>query len=244
MIVQSDQPGYLERIEEQLHPDLVDYLDEDGGLSGGPALRSPLVWDIMLVCLTDEQRAELGEENAQLMDGVLRANRAYEYKKEHLEESLRQKDFNSALWIIERPYRIIYLSEWWDERRFNKKQFRSLLADAWQDTEMPYQYGDLPLRLFREAGYVTDDPLGRALPTGTYTLYRGAAPEYKKGISWTRSIGKAAWFAERFDTEKRGKVWTVDVDRSQILGHIMGRGEHEVIVDTATLLNEDIKELE
>lgn len=69
----------------------------------------------------------------------------------------------------------------------------------------------------------------------TLTVYRGVGYDGKpSGLSWTLSLEKAIWFANRFNPDN-AKVYKMDIDltkhKNNILAYFDGRNEQEVIVD-------------
>ena len=71
-----------------------------------------------------------------------------------------------------------------------------------------------------------------ALP-GEFTVWRGASPEYKVGMSWTLDREKAMWFAEHRWTGAR--VFQTVVKKTNVLAHFLSRDESEIVVDPREL---------
>lgn len=73
--------------------------------------------------------------------------------------------------------------------------------------------------------------------TGCVTLYRGAIPARRDGMSWTNDRAMAEWFAHRFDGmagDQGGRVWRITVPATYVLAILTGgRREAEVVVDTS-----------
>ena len=75
----------------------------------------------------------------------------------------------------------------------------------------------------------------KAMPD-TVKIYRGVRNEkYKCGISWTLSLEKARWFANRFS--KDGIVYECDIPKEYILAYFDSRNEAEIVVDVTNLRN-------
>lgn len=214
-------PDMAAMAAETLHPDLAPYLVPNGPL--GAMLKHPLVYDM----------------TAGVMPGM--ANRAYAQKSAALAKAIASDDYLRAIWFYERPYRLPMLWEWWQESRLGLPALRVLLMQVWIDTEFPHQFGATPLRLFKAAGFTTDDPAGwerqqRAIPLA---LYRGGGRSRRRlertGLSWTTDLGKAQWFASRFgrriNARTQGVVWRGTLeDASKALGYFTRRNEDEVVV--------------
>ena len=73
----------------------------------------------------------------------------------------------------------------------------------------------------------------RDLPS-TFRVYRGVAVgRNPKGLSWTRNLSTAEWFAKRFDTkDKKGFIQTAVISRSDALAYFNTRGEDEIVADS------------
>jgi hypothetical protein len=71
------------------------------------------------------------------------------------------------------------------------------------------------------------------------TIYRGfARPGSYRAPSWSLSRSRAEWFASRAalpSPERRGYLATTSLLKSRVLAYTNGRGEHEIILDPATL---------
>jgi hypothetical protein len=81
---------------------------------------------------------------------------------------------------------------------------------------------------------------------GLVTLYRGAIPARRDGMSWTPNRGIAEWFAHRFDGmegDQGGKVWRANIPAAWVVAiFTTARGEAEFVVDTADLTDDDYEE--
>lgn len=169
-------------------------------------------------------------------------NRVYEMKLEQIARYLKAGDYGQAIWLHERPYRLVKLAEYREKMPTDK--FRDLLMNIWTDIEFPHQFDDLPYRLFKQAGYVSDsadDPRKDGL-----RVYRGVSNEshdfeYADGLSWTLDHAKARWFANRYTKKEDPRaVYTGIVDYADVLAYLTGRGESEIVAGQV----HDIKVLE
>ena len=62
----------------------------------------------------------------------------------------------------------------------------------------------------------------------TFTVYRGVTPGHNpSGLSWTTSLEKAKWFANRFG---EGYIRQGTANKSDVLAYFSGRGSEEEIV--------------
>ena len=85
--------------------------------------------------------------------------------------------------------------------------------------------------MFRRVGFFTVMQPFTAPPTDTLTLYRGAHPDYARGLSWTDTLATAEMFARRSPVPAQVYRAT-DVPASAILGALHSAGTFaEYIVD-------------
>lgn len=111
-----------------------------------------------------------------------------------------------------------------------------LLVEWWTDTEFPSLYGTGRIvALFRRAGFVSDR--GEAPPTGPLIIYRGVGEGVPtpRGVSWTLSEERAAWFARRFTFATGDTVYAAEIMPEGVLGILHERDEAEVLVDPRRL---------
>lgn len=167
-------------------------------------------------------------------------NRQLQAKKEALAAAEARADWQQWLWLHERPWRIPKLSELMNTRRVERDVFKKLLISAWMDTEFPWQFRRTPLTLFQYAGFVTDAQAEWDALPGRLVVYRGDSRHPRlSSLSWTLSLEKGRWYAQRWATIKRivPTVWQGDLIKAHALGFITGRGELEVVVSPRDLTN-------
>jgi hypothetical protein len=142
------------------------------------------------------------------------------------------------------------LDEWWMAGALTAAGLRACAASIWQEAEHPQREIDpeVWLEIFAAAAF--------KVPTVPLTIYRGATWDRRDGMSWTTSLEKARWFANRYTSYEGARQTTVfqaTAQPSSILcvvddEVIDGRGEHEVIAlpnlltDIAPLLEASSKE--
>lgn len=140
---------------------------------------------------------------------------------QHVEEAIEQRNWERALWLLPRPYRLDFFGCVLGE--LSDAEYARLLADAWIDAERPSRNLDSWIALFtaprlqREL-LMTPDELAhyRAL-SDPVRIWRGAGrPRYARGISWTTDADQAAWFAQRF------------ASRTHLQRHCSPRGNHRL----------------
>jgi hypothetical protein len=117
---------------------------------------------------------------------------------------------------------------------------RALLGAYCKTNHVTWSLSDLR-GLFRQAARARLRTAGDPLPgAGPFTLYRGVAgPEPERrtlGLSWTRSIEAARWFAQNhsfriawFDDPDRG-VYRITVEEQDVLAYSNREEEEEFIV--------------
>lgn len=204
--------------QEPLDPELEPYIRVSRSLKA-PMIHSPLIIEVFY---TPQMNAWI--------------NAAYHQKKELMAKAMREGNFQKALWLTERPYRIGTLaslvaahgeemadSDYWEmvsyayidsENLFeNKRMLRRLLSSA---------------RPGREMMMTTDE---RAtldyLPDPLY-VYRGHQGVNRTGMSWTLSLRVATWFATRY--QRSGFITEGVVEKKRVIAFFGGRAEQEIVV--------------
>jgi len=173
-----------------------------------------------------------GDAAGALVKDALRARR------EHYLESLARRDWLQALMVVDKGSQLTMIEAWWLEGALTPVDLGACLAAVWSRIEFPHRFGQRRwLRLFKAAGFVTDTP-GTEPGTEPLTVYRGAIPTRRRGMSWTLDPVRAAWFARRWDVLSRtGLVYAADVPPRHVLAIFHGREELEVIVNPPGLRN-------
>lgn len=198
-----------------LHADLVPHVIETPQL--GRIIRHPLIVDVFPM-------AEI-------------VNLQYEHKLAYYRGKVDAEDWSGALALIERPYRMSTLYDWYYGGQVNDAELCDLLPWVWRDSEGSSYVAAEMLELLELTGFLTDAerlPVELTVPTdGRVEVWRGATYAFRRGISWTLDRERAAWFARRFN--EGAVVWRATVRREAILAYFNGRSEHEVIVDPARL---------
>jgi hypothetical protein len=173
-------------------------------------------------------------------------NNLLKLKFEDIKEAMREKQWDTFLWLHERPYRMHALEKLYFTGRISHAEMAKLLLMFWTDTEIPEGNQQEPLYLFRQARWVTDDQKGfDALPK-RLTLYRGVdgvCELTSDGPSWTLNRRVADFFAKRY---AKGKTYRIILhkDNPGILAYITGRDEAEFILDFEQLNSDKIKCIE
>jgi hypothetical protein len=127
-------------------------------------------------------------------------------------------------------------------------EIAAALKASWCSAEYPEKSvsADLWQMIFEMTGFVDDRGRVPNPVVDTITVYRGAITSRKARMSWTGSLDKAIWFADRFagiEAHPRGvaaymgvkrlqkcAVWELTVERDSVLAHFVDHGEDEWVV--------------
>lgn len=219
--------------QEDLDPMLAMYLDHDGPF--GPSIKHPLVFSIV---------------HTPAMNAFVNAQ--FKAKKEALTRAKSKGDWNTCVWLHERPYRLDAFLD--ISRHLDGPQYWELLGSVWSDTENAWQN----IEAWREA--LTADAEGREMMSDedvrcvfdlppekgglapTTRIYRGYRFDGAlQGYSWTLDKARAKWFARRLrqDDHPSPKVASGFVAREHVIAYITGRDEQEIVT-----LPEHVTEIE
>lgn len=206
-----------------------------------PMLRHPLCYMVPFLCGDGELK--------QVLETIAQ-------KKARIAKLRRQRKWDRALFLYERPWRFSTLLEWaprWQSHA--RATWWAAFGEVWTDSENVWQHVEAWRYLWatatREEALLTmgtEDhkwlaelqALGKPL-----VVYRGATPIHERmngvGLSWTTDMRKAKWFARRFN--ERGKVSVALVPLEEVRAVFVGRGESEVVPNPAYMEAAEIKVL-
>ncbi|MDM8004616.1 MAG: hypothetical protein QUV05_00470 [Phycisphaerae bacterium] len=169
-------------------------------------------------------------------------NKQLRYKKEAMDHAVSQRDWETCIWLHERPWRIDALRKL--ASVLSDKEYFRLLGSVWMDSESLWQYRRLARGLL--------SPRGRSLEArrcmmnneelevfdllpNPVVVYRGCGRGNQLGWSWTLDRKQAEWFARRFasldDGRFGGLVLVGECHSSSVVAYFTGRNESEVLVD-------------
>jgi hypothetical protein len=114
----------------------------------------------------------------------------------------------------------------WPRQAMESKYWRIIFGMALDDHEFIKDNGEIGLHSELEP---------------TLTLWRGAMPEYREGMSWTDDRDLAKWFATRLNFS--GCLYEITIPNDAILANFNNRGEREFVVDLDLLFEDDIQEV-
>jgi hypothetical protein len=166
-----------------------------------------------------------------------RYNKQLAYKREAVEKTHTEQAWGTFIMLHERPWRFEALTEVADE--MDDGVFWDAVRLVWMDSENIRQHQDEWDELLRSdrpgRENMMDDEEREALAVlpEMVEIYQGHTDERDDGWSWTTDRDKALWFARRFASMEGAEpeLSTAMVHRDDIAAYLLGRGEHEVLVD-------------
>lgn len=161
----------------------------------------------------------------------------------YMENEIEKADLCRLYVLIRGSYRLTFLK--YCEPYMSEQDLAEYFADAWVASENPNQDANCTIpylvKMFKKCSkehlmIESDYEIFKALPE-TFTIYRGVAVgRNPKGLSWTPSLEKAKWFAQRFDTEdKKGYIQMATAKKEDVLAYFNTRGEDEIVYDSRKL---------
>lgn len=201
--------------QEPLDPELKPWLEKGRGALNWPMLKHPLVFGVPYM---------------EAMNAMY--NEQLKVKKENATEALEKQNWGRYLYIHERPYRFQKFVE--IEHLMSDKDYWDNLGSIWSDSENIWQYKHIVAMLLLSSRddkeHFMDDKEREFLANlpEEFIIYRGHQGVNRSGYSWTLSYWRARWFAQRFDHKKNGVVKAI-VNKKDIIGVLLGRGEYEIV---------------
>ena len=151
----------------------------------------------------------------------------------------KQVDVYGVMRLVREPYWLTWL--WLNNPYLDKPTFSSLFGEAWVSVENSngdanvkqktlitwFKYADKKHLMTEEELDVYEN-----LPD-TITVYRGLSSlSNKKGISYTKSLDVAKFFANRFKTDGFTPIiLKAEIHKKYALSYFNGRNEDEIVVD-------------
>ena len=147
---------------------------------------------------------------------------------------VRRREWREALALIDRGERHAAIARWWLDGRLPGDELRALLLEWWPDCDFDVGGGsqDVNLAMFQAAA----PALGAPLPEGDHLrVCREQAPGERPGIAWRLDYEQSTAASRGGPGPAGGAVLCGDVDRSDVLGYVVGDKGGEVIVDPACI---------
>lgn len=207
---------------EELHPDLAQYYEEEGGIGGGAMIRHPLFYSIL---------------HAPTLNGF--ANAQYLAKRKHAQQLHAAGEFRVWVWLHERPYRLWAFGQIAD--LLSDHHYWQLLGKLWVDSENIYQsreewlaalHSERPRRWAMMSKDERDWLRTLKARRTPLLIYRGFCYSgAEHGLSWTVNRVRAEWFARRFaNAGHRARVAVAVCDIADVIACFSARGEEEIVV--------------
>ena len=188
----------------------------DGGLFNKKSIQHPLV-------IGDIGMMPNSYYNNQLMR-----------KKERLKEFENNKEFESYLFLIEKPFRVTFFSDLVKQNKIKKlsKKYWKILSSLWTGSENIFQnkklWDDLLKDKTNSHYFMSKKDLKffNALEK-EFIVYRGYK-HWENGYSYTLDKERAIWFADRFG--QNGFVKERLVRKEDVFAYTNSREENEIII--------------
>lgn len=200
--------------------------ERTGEVHTAPVVQQHLMGEPTLI-----EMEEISMEEVALIEA-----RAQAAAKDMRAKALAAGNWSGYVFSYPRPYRRDGFSLIRD--RLSDSEYWKLLREMWIDTELPnlhrqrgYWLGLFKLSRENRSELMTPNE-HEALATlpDPVRIYRGAAPKYARGLSWTTDPERAKWFAERYSAWS-GRVFTCVIPKTKILAYFLERDENEVVID-------------
>jgi hypothetical protein len=207
---------------EPLHPHLRPYLYDDEYF--GSMLKHPLVFSLIHTPAHNKS-----------------VNLQYEQKQKMTKEAVARYDWNTYVFLHERPYRVDAFME--VENRLTNSEYWSLFSSIWMDSENirenPREWEMLlnSNRTFRECMMDEEEQQALAELPDVIDIYQGHTDIRDDGWSWTTDRAKAEWFAGRFSSLEGAEAFLTiaKVNKADVYAYLLSRGEREIIANPATI---------
>jgi hypothetical protein len=155
-------------------------------------------------------------------------------KQERLKEFEKNKEFESYLFLIEKPFRVLFFSELVKQNKIKKmsKKYWRILSSLWTGSENIFQNKELWDELLKDktnSHYFMskkDLEFYNSLEN-EFIVYRGYTL-WENGYSYTIDKDRAIWFANRFG--QNGIVKERLVKKEEVFAFTNSREEKEIII--------------
>ncbi|MBP6754926.1 MAG: hypothetical protein KA210_02165 [Bacteroidia bacterium] len=155
-------------------------------------------------------------------------------KQQKLKEFEKNNDFESYLFLIEKPFRIMFFSELVKQNKIKRlsKKYWEILSSLWTGSENIFQHKELWKELLKDktsSHYFMskkDLEFYNSLEN-EFIVYRGYN-QWEDGYSYTIDKDVAIWFAKRFG--QNGMVKERLVKKEDVFAFTNSRKEKEIII--------------
>lgn len=200
---------------EDLLPELKSSII-DGGLYNRKSIQHPLViGDIGIIPNSDY-------------------NKQFIRKQERLKEFENDKNFESYLFLMEKPFRVKSFSELVKQNKIKRlsKKYWKILSFLWTDSENIFQNKELWDDLLKDKTnshfFMSKKDLNffNSLEN-EFMVYRGYT-HWENGYSYSLDRERAVFFANRFG--QNGKVKEMLVKKEDVFAYTNSRQENEIVI--------------
>lgn len=161
-------------------------------------------------------------------------NKQLTRKKQRLNEFEQNNEFESYLFLIEKPFRILFFSELVKQNKIKRlsKKYWKILSTLWTGSENIFQHKELWAELLKDktnSHYFMskkDLEFYNSLEN-EFIVYRGYT-HWENGYSYTIDKDIAVWFAERFG--QNGLIKERLVKKEDVFAFTNSRKEKEIII--------------
>lgn len=161
-------------------------------------------------------------------------NKQLTRKKQMLNEFEQNNEFESYLFLIEKPFRILFFSELVKQNKIKRlsKKYWKILSTLWTGSENIFQHKELWAELLKDktnSQYFMskkDLEFYNSLEN-EFIVYRGYT-HWENGYSYTIDKDIAVWFAERFG--QNGLIKERLVKKEDVFAFTNSRKEKEIII--------------
>ena len=200
--------------EEPLCNELLAYYSNDGKF---PKVQHPLVYSV---------------PHSNMMNALL--NFQYKIRQEEMLKKLAEEDWEGYVFIHEKPFRLNAFLIIADSIQSDGRYWE-LLGEIWVNSENIWQMirewrGCLKSKRLNQHLFMRPEDLEtfKNLPE-ELTVYRGYGLEANmRGMSYTLSLEKAIWFAQRFGAQ--GGVFKKQIKKVDAFAYMNSRNEQEIIL--------------
>ena len=155
-------------------------------------------------------------------------------KQERLKEFENDKNFESYLFLIEKPFRVTFFSDLVKQNKIKRlsKKYWKILSFLWTDSENIFQNKELWDDLLKDKTnsrfFMSKNDLNffNSLKN-EFMVYRGYT-HWENGYSYSLDKERAVFFANRFG--QNGKVKEMLVKKEDVFAYTNSRQENEIVI--------------
>lgn len=158
----------------------------------------------------------------------------------------KAKDIYGLCAQINKPWRLTFLK--FNRNHIDPDTFSALLSSCWVESENPNDDKNVSIRTltswFKKANkrvLMTEEDYAvwEALPS-EFEVYRGVCKGHVDyGMSWTRNLKTARWFADRWNSH--GYILKATIKKEHALAYFNTRNEDEILVDVLAIKNDIVR---